>query len=313
LPRVPALLIVALHVLPPAAFAFIHGQRLYGTRGILAFAAFCLGSGAFFESLSLRTGFPFGHYFFAGVMGPEFFDLPILLALAYVGLGYLSWVLAVLILGAAPGSRSGILVLPMIAAILMTAWDLAMDPVWCNIDHAWVWQRGGAYFGVPVTNFAGRFLTTWLGYQMFALWRRHRDTAPATLAWNRLPVMMYGAAALGSLLLAVPSALPPARETGPGLRFKCPLTDPTNSMVTGRSWPTARLFPQGVNRLVPAIPPSIQGADGAGKERGCSHERSGARFAGRLVTCRLLDYDSTTDRFWNSAQDAGRFSQSDRV
>ena len=31
-------------------------------------------------------------------MGPKLFDLPILLALAYVGMGYLSWILALVIL-----------------------------------------------------------------------------------------------------------------------------------------------------------------------------------------------------------------------
>jgi uncharacterized membrane protein len=51
-----------------------------------------------FESLSLRAGFPFGHYRFTNLMGPKLFDLPILLALAYVGMGYLSWILALVIL-----------------------------------------------------------------------------------------------------------------------------------------------------------------------------------------------------------------------
>jgi uncharacterized membrane protein len=223
--EVPTLLIVVLHVLTPAAFALVHGRRVFGTRGILVFAAFCLGSGTFFESLSLRTGFPFGHYFFTGVMGPKIFQLPILLALAYLGIGYLAWMLASLILGARPNSRSSIAVLPVIAALLMTAWDLAMDPVWCNIDRAWVWQDGGAYFGVPVTNFAGWFLTTWIGYLLFALWLRGREAYPAPVTWNRLAVLMYGVAAVGNLLLAAPSALPSA--------VPATITD-----AAGRHWPT---------------------------------------------------------------------------
>jgi uncharacterized membrane protein len=35
----------------------------------------------------------------------------------------------------------------------MTVWDLAMDPVWADIDHAWVWRGGGSYYGVPISNF----------------------------------------------------------------------------------------------------------------------------------------------------------------
>jgi uncharacterized membrane protein len=224
--EVPTLLIVGLHVLPTAAFALLHGRRLYGTRGILVFAASSLGSGTFFESLSLRTGFPFGHYFFTGVMGPKVLQLPILLALAWLGIGYLSWVLASLIQGAASGSRRNLFVAPLIAACVMTSWDLAMDPVWCNIDRAWVWQSGGAWFGVPVSNFAGWFLTSWVGYQMFALWLRGRSPEKASVAWNRLAVLMYAVAALGNLLLAVPSALPPV--------VPATITD-----AAGRHWPTS--------------------------------------------------------------------------
>ena len=96
--RVPSLLIVFFHVSPPALFALIHGARIYHSRGILVFATLCLGVGTLFESLSLRTGFPFGHYRFTDLMGPKLFDLPILLALAYVGMGYLSWVVGLVIL-----------------------------------------------------------------------------------------------------------------------------------------------------------------------------------------------------------------------
>src|SRR5437588_8563265 len=82
--RIPDLLIVALHVIPPALFALIHGARTYGSRSVLVFTTLSLGVGTFFEIVSLRTGFPFGHYRFTDMMGPKLFDLPILLALAYV-------------------------------------------------------------------------------------------------------------------------------------------------------------------------------------------------------------------------------------
>jgi hypothetical protein len=58
--RVPSLLIVTFHVIPPALFAVVHGARIYGSSGVLIVAALCLGVGTPFESASLRTGFPFG-------------------------------------------------------------------------------------------------------------------------------------------------------------------------------------------------------------------------------------------------------------
>jgi uncharacterized membrane protein len=91
---VPSLVIVSLHVIPAALFAIIHGSLVYGRRGILIFATLCLSVGTIAESLSLRTGFPFGHYEFTELMAPKLFDLPILLALAYLGMGYVLWVLS---------------------------------------------------------------------------------------------------------------------------------------------------------------------------------------------------------------------------
>ncbi len=224
--RVPTLLIVVLHVLPPALFAFVHGRRVYGPRGIAIFMALCLGIGSLLESLSLRTGFPFGHYFFTGVMGPKLLQLPIPLALAYVGVGYLAWVVASFVVAAPPRSRAALFVVPCIAAVVMTAWDLAMDPVWTHIDRAWVWLDGGGYFGVPFSNYFGWLLTTWLFYQAFALWLRRQPHATVQPRWSRLALLMYGITAAGNLLLAIPSAVPPL--------FPKTITD-----AAGRHWFTS--------------------------------------------------------------------------
>lgn len=69
--RISIQLIVFLQVVPPAVLALVHGSILYGVKGMSAFATFCLGIGAASESLSLRTGFPFGHYYFTNLMGPH--------------------------------------------------------------------------------------------------------------------------------------------------------------------------------------------------------------------------------------------------
>ena len=208
--RVPSLVIVALHVLPPAIFALIHGSIAYRLRGIVVFMVLCLGIGTLFESLSLRTGFPFGHYYFTDLMGPKLLQLPVLLALAYVGMGYLSWVVGLLILGhrSEPLYGRRVVLLPLIASFVMVAWDLSMDPVWTNIDHAWVWKNGGPYFGVPVSNFLGWYLTVYLFYQTFALYLRRRVVLPLPPEHWRLAVLFYGVSAAGNLLIAAEPAMP---------------------------------------------------------------------------------------------------------
>jgi putative membrane protein len=58
----------------------------------------------------------------------------------------------------------------------MTQWDLVMDPPESTISKAWIWHDGGAHFGVPLSNYLGWLLTSWLFYQPFAFSLR-RTTA----------------------------------------------------------------------------------------------------------------------------------------
>lgn len=172
--RLPTQLIVILHVIPPAVFPLVHGSILYRIKGISIFAAFCLGFGALAEVISLHTGFPFGDYYFTAAMGPKVLHVPVLLVLAYLGIGYVSWVLALLILGYLDQPMTGVRIfaLPLLASFIMLAWDLSMDPDWSTLDHVWIWQHGGAYFGVPLSNFFGWFFTAYVYYLAFALYCR---------------------------------------------------------------------------------------------------------------------------------------------
>src|SRR5216684_1046291 len=149
--KVPVPVIAALHIFPPLLFALIHGASLLGRRAILTFFLLFLVVGNLVENLGVTTGFPFGHYYFTEVMGPKLFHVPILLGLAYLGMGYLSWTLAslILVVRQAPLTGLRLLTLPLVASFIMVAWDLSTDPVWSTIVHSWIWLQGGAYFGVP--------------------------------------------------------------------------------------------------------------------------------------------------------------------
>jgi uncharacterized membrane protein len=50
---------------------------------------------------------------------------------------------------------------------------LVMDPPESTISKAWIWHDGGADFGVPLSNYLGWLVTSWLFYQAFALYLRH--------------------------------------------------------------------------------------------------------------------------------------------
>ncbi len=203
--KIPVLQIVILQVAAPAVFALVHGSILYTVKGMLAFTGICLGVGAICESLSLYTGFPFGHYYFTSLMGPKVLQVPVLLILAYLGMGYCSWVLGLLILGYRDKPLNGarVIALPLLASLIMLAWDLSMEAIWSTIDRAWIWRDGGIFFGVPVSNFLGWYFTAYLFYQVFALYCSATPIRPipGSRSYWQAAVVCYGVCAFGNLFI----------------------------------------------------------------------------------------------------------------
>jgi putative membrane protein len=164
------------------------------------------------ENFGVMTGFPFGRYYFTSAMGPKFLLVPILMGPAYLGMGYLAWTLARLILetDAAQNILAGsrVITLPLVASSLMVGWDLTMDPALSTVGHYWIWLRGGPYFGVPVSNFMGWYLTNYIIYQLFALYLRQRwfDSGAMPAGYWRSAVILYAIAAVGAIVRAVPAS-----------------------------------------------------------------------------------------------------------
>ena len=180
LPQVVAGAMLALSLM---LFGLLHGRATYGWRGIVWFIVVCLGVSNLFENLSILTGFPFGWYHYSNTMGPRLFLVPLLIGPAYFGVGYLSWTLARAILGDESGRLNGILsfATPIIASFIMVSWDLTIDPMMSTITGNWIWHRGGSYFGVPLVNFLGWYLTVYVFFQIFALYVRRARPAPRHL------------------------------------------------------------------------------------------------------------------------------------
>jgi uncharacterized membrane protein len=189
----------AVSILVLAGHAFVGLGRIEAC----AFAAICLLVTFAMENVGVLTGFPYGHYVFLVESGlPHIGVIPPIVGPLYFAMGYASWVIANLLLNGrmAPLSRHGVVALPLLSAFVMTQWDVVMDPAGSTLAKAWVWRDGGGYFGVPLSNFLGWFLVTWLYFQGFALFAyRRRNQAPlrshSQLFWA-IPVLLYLAAGL---------------------------------------------------------------------------------------------------------------------
>jgi putative membrane protein len=108
------------------------------------------------EALGSKTGFPFGAYDYTATLQPQLAGVPLLIPLAWLMMLPPAWAVAQRITGRTFGP-----VFVIVSAVAFTAWDLFLDPQMVHWG-LWVWDDGGAYFGIPLVNFAGWLLVSGL-------------------------------------------------------------------------------------------------------------------------------------------------------
>lgn len=157
-------------ILGPVLFVLLHAPKQIGWANLGVFFLFAFVISWSFESLSIATGFPFGNYHYTGLLGWQLGTVPLLIMPAYFGVCYISWHIARTLTGALSPEQSHGLPVVLVASFVMVMWDLSMDPARATINQAWIWHDGGAYFGVPLINFAGWFLCVAAIFAAFAFW-----------------------------------------------------------------------------------------------------------------------------------------------
>ncbi|MGR8949791.1 MAG: carotenoid biosynthesis protein [Gammaproteobacteria bacterium] len=217
-----------INVLLLSIFTLVHGALRYGARGIVMFFAIACVVTNISENLSIITGFPFGQYHHTAAMGPKIWHVPIIIGPIFAVAGYLSWVLAgVLLRDDFVQRRASGFSRPLIAAFITTTWDFCVDAIGGTANRDWVWADGGPWFGVPWLNFFGWMLTMWLIFQLFN-WYLANARTPTHIAarsqyWTQV-VVYWTLIGLQFPLLAI---------IVPDLEF----TDPV-----GHVWHSAHLF-----------------------------------------------------------------------
>ncbi|MEY8434480.1 carotenoid biosynthesis protein [Streptococcus hyointestinalis] len=173
-PLMPVGIAAGITILSYIIFSILHGTRRMGWRNFLIFFLITFVVSWSFESLSIHTGFPFGHYYYSDILGAKLGDVPLMIMPAYFGMGYISWELAHLLTDHLDNYLKGsdIFRIPAIAAFIMVMWDLSMDPISSTIQGSWVWRDGGSYWGVPLVNFLGWYLCVYTIFQLFALYQQ---------------------------------------------------------------------------------------------------------------------------------------------
>jgi len=194
-------------------FSLCHAGYLLGWRLAVAFFAISAAVSWLFEQAGVDTGLIYGAYHYSDMLGAKLGHVPVLIPLAWFMMIYPSYVIANLITSGQPVSKpSGIGAvagLSFLSAMIMTAWDLAMDPGMSAAGH-WIWEQGGPYFGVPLQNFAGWLLTTFVVYLLYRLWERKRlpqDPGTENVIAAAMPVAAYAVMALYYALRGQPEGV----------------------------------------------------------------------------------------------------------
>ncbi len=126
------------------------GQR--GANGALA--GLVVGALGFaVEYAGVATGWPFGSYIYTDVLQPQVAGVvPLAICCAWVMAAFAAFEIAGW-LARLPLARW------LLTATLVLVLDLQIETVATRINHYWEWQTGGLFYGVPLSNFAGWWLT----------------------------------------------------------------------------------------------------------------------------------------------------------
>lgn len=117
--------------------------------GLLVAGTLSLGM----ELLGTATGFPFSGYRYTELLGVQVAGLvPVLIPLSWFMMAFPSYVLARRMAGGRVGGWA-------LGALLLTTWDLTLDPAMSALSPYWVWESEGGYYGMPLVNLAGWFGT----------------------------------------------------------------------------------------------------------------------------------------------------------
>jgi uncharacterized membrane protein len=197
-----------------------------GWRRTLQALAICFALSFAAEAIGTVTGYPFGPYIYTErlgflIAGLVPFNIPTSwFYLLVAGLGLCGRLLPARDDGANKWWWA------FVAALILTAWDLVMDPAMFRTEH-WLWQLpdlsaapawqrllgSDVYFGVPPANFLGWVLTGTLVARAMLAVIPPSDWV-ARVAPHRFPLQLYAANAILPITICLRWGMAPAALLG---------------------------------------------------------------------------------------------------
>ena len=180
-------------------FAVLHASQREGWKRALELLALVIVVSLAFESVGVATGLIYGPYHYTDKLGAKFLGLvPYIIPVAWFMMSYPSFVIADRLVPSGWKRWQRLLSVAAVGGLVMTAWDLVMDPIMVSGGH-WVWDTNGAYFGIPLQNFWGWWLTVFATYALYLLISGKAAKAPDS-GFDRLALVSYVITMLGITL-----------------------------------------------------------------------------------------------------------------
>jgi uncharacterized membrane protein len=110
--------------------------------------------------IAVKTGFPYGYFWYGSGWGPALFEVPIAFLLGFP----LIFIGATALVNRA-GIQRGVPFMLAVALVMLIV-DLIIEPG-AVVEGMWAFRNGGEYLSVPVGNFVGLLFTGSLAASLF--------------------------------------------------------------------------------------------------------------------------------------------------
>jgi putative membrane protein len=189
--------------------------HLLGPSAALRLVAIAMSFGWAAEQLGSSYGWFFGSYTYTPVLGPRLGHVPVVIPLMWFALAYVGYVVSNLIVWQDPVDRPASpghdAILALLGAMVVTCYDLGVDPYMVYVLKAWIMtEKDGWWFGETVQGFAGWMFVS---FAILFAFRRLARVRPAsnrgnvvlpTLRHVAVPLSVYAGLMVFQVLLGYP-------------------------------------------------------------------------------------------------------------
>lgn len=182
------------------AFCWANASHLLGANAALKFVLIAVTMGWFAEQMGSTYGWFFGRYTYTEVLGWRLGDVPMIIPLMWFALCYTAYVIGHFAVWHLPmmasPSLAQALFMSVVAAMLVTAYDLGADPYMVFVLKAWIMAKtDGWWFGETLQGFVGWMTVSMAIVFCFHVAVRKSGLKPdaALSKWQALlPFAIYG-------------------------------------------------------------------------------------------------------------------------